>query len=371
MEGMASGEEASASVDEPERLLCPITHIMYKDPVVVAGSGNTYEREAVLAHWHSRGSAQDPLSNVSVKSHMLITNWDKRREVSSFLAAHTGHVPEGWTDRVVPPPQDSLQWASKTWFAHPGETWLAFFDNLPRMWLVDELVDLLPRHGHSATLLFVALLGVLLAAFAALVGSADPGAVPVLPPAFASSVVSLMEIAPGTAWLQGRGCVALASIAASGSDGQAAVMQAGGVRTLVDVLQQHPQVAWLQGRACEALATLALRNANNRLSIAHAGGTQLVLRALTKHFWDARVLAQAAAALANVAFDAGEVREVALRAGAVDSLVEALRAPHADAFVHESACLALRSLARGGAHNRATVEHALASAGVGCPSPIA
>ena len=33
--------------DEPEELLCPITKAMMRDPVFVAGSGNTYEREAI------------------------------------------------------------------------------------------------------------------------------------------------------------------------------------------------------------------------------------------------------------------------------------------------------------------------------------
>ena len=42
-------------VEEPEELLCPITKVMMRDPVFVAGSGNTYEREAIETFWqHSR-----------------------------------------------------------------------------------------------------------------------------------------------------------------------------------------------------------------------------------------------------------------------------------------------------------------------------
>lgn len=42
-------------VEEPEELLCPITKVMMRDPVFVAGSGNTYEREAIETYWqHSR-----------------------------------------------------------------------------------------------------------------------------------------------------------------------------------------------------------------------------------------------------------------------------------------------------------------------------
>ena len=45
--------------DEPEELLCPITKAMMRDPVFVAGSGNTYEREAIETFWRGRGPRRD------------------------------------------------------------------------------------------------------------------------------------------------------------------------------------------------------------------------------------------------------------------------------------------------------------------------
>ena len=36
---------------EPEELMCPITHAMFRDPVMVFESGHTYERDKVLSHF--------------------------------------------------------------------------------------------------------------------------------------------------------------------------------------------------------------------------------------------------------------------------------------------------------------------------------
>ena len=70
--------------DEPAHLLCPITRAMFRDPVFVPCSGNTYEREALEKFWSSApGRARDPLTNVETRanSRVVYTNWDKRREV--------------------------------------------------------------------------------------------------------------------------------------------------------------------------------------------------------------------------------------------------------------------------------------------------
>ena len=97
---------------EPEELLCPILRTMYRDPVFVAGSGNTYEREAIVSFWrHSRRPGalhhRDPLTNATIDNHALFTNWDKRREVQAWLARHPRRCPEGWPSRDVPPPVTS------------------------------------------------------------------------------------------------------------------------------------------------------------------------------------------------------------------------------------------------------------------------
>ena len=72
-------------VDEPRNLLCPITLVMFRDPVFTS-AGHTYERAAILAHWEScrqRGGAAeavvvDPLSNTRLPNAQLTPNWDIR-----------------------------------------------------------------------------------------------------------------------------------------------------------------------------------------------------------------------------------------------------------------------------------------------------
>lgn len=87
---------------EPQELLCPITHIMFRDPVIVPEAGRTFEREGIESFWLKSGRVVDPLSNRALKRRELFTNWDKRGEVQAFLDQHLGYVPAGWEDRVVP-----------------------------------------------------------------------------------------------------------------------------------------------------------------------------------------------------------------------------------------------------------------------------
>ena len=54
----------------------------------MAMSGNTYERAAIVAYWDQQETVSDPLTNVALQNATLIPNWDKRREVQSFLAKH-------------------------------------------------------------------------------------------------------------------------------------------------------------------------------------------------------------------------------------------------------------------------------------------
>ena len=82
-----AGDGLERRVAEPPHLCCPITHSLYEDPVV-AMSGNTYERAAIEAYWDQQENLCDPLTNVLLQNATLIPNWDKRREVQSFLAAH-------------------------------------------------------------------------------------------------------------------------------------------------------------------------------------------------------------------------------------------------------------------------------------------
>jgi len=113
-----------AAADEPEELTCPITRAMFRDPVFVAGSGNTYERAAIETFWRAPGPRRDPLTNAEFRRRddaRVFTNWDKRREVSAWLAKHPDRVPEGWPSRDVPPaiaPEDEPSRASRAAAAH-------------------------------------------------------------------------------------------------------------------------------------------------------------------------------------------------------------------------------------------------------------
>jgi len=91
-------------VEEPALLLCPITNVMFRDPVFLA-SGNTYEREAI--EQHTRLRATDPLTNTELphafgKETLGLPNLLVRRLVQDFLDKHPGYIPDGWDDRTLP-----------------------------------------------------------------------------------------------------------------------------------------------------------------------------------------------------------------------------------------------------------------------------
>ncbi len=91
---------------EPSSLLCPITHTMYRDPVVVPESGNTYERSAVERFWrtsHAGAPPRDMLSNSVLNRAEAWTNWDKRREVIRWLDDNPTRTPDGWDSREMAP----------------------------------------------------------------------------------------------------------------------------------------------------------------------------------------------------------------------------------------------------------------------------
>ncbi|CAK0872513.1 unnamed protein product [Prorocentrum cordatum] len=106
------GPTETGEVVEPERLLCPITQIMFRDPCFVTESGNTYERSAVERYWATQAQPKDPLTNMPVLDTSLHPNWGTRREVQGFLDDHPGYVPQGWPDRTVPGPAPARAGAS-------------------------------------------------------------------------------------------------------------------------------------------------------------------------------------------------------------------------------------------------------------------
>ena len=74
-----SSPDADLDLD-PEVLLCPITRVMFRDPVMVVESGHTYERSAILAHFERNG-AKDPLTRLALSSTKVMTNWAVRQIV--------------------------------------------------------------------------------------------------------------------------------------------------------------------------------------------------------------------------------------------------------------------------------------------------
>ncbi|EKX49814.1 hypothetical protein GUITHDRAFT_161944 [Guillardia theta CCMP2712] len=129
------------NVEEPYQLCCPIMGVMYRDPVFVPGSGNTYERSAIQSFWRNRTPGtrpRDPLTNIDLPTETVYVNWDKRREVAAWLAEHADYVPYGWSSRCDVPPVESRLGDALAGTAHlqPGGV-LGY--NL--LWLADVLVQ--------------------------------------------------------------------------------------------------------------------------------------------------------------------------------------------------------------------------------------
>lgn len=92
---------ATMPCGEPDRLLCPLTKVMFQDPVFTE-AGNTYEHSAIRELWQRREDFFDPLFNKILRDGTLRPNWDKRREIQDFLSEYRSYVPEGWESRSVP-----------------------------------------------------------------------------------------------------------------------------------------------------------------------------------------------------------------------------------------------------------------------------
>ena len=103
-----------AKVKEPDHLLCPITRVMFRDPVMVMVSGHTYERKAI--EQHLRGSEIDPKSNVPISSKQLATNWIVRNVVETWLDENPGVTPDGWDTREMLSPRIYSGDIEKTFF---------------------------------------------------------------------------------------------------------------------------------------------------------------------------------------------------------------------------------------------------------------
>mmetsp|Transcript_62685 Transcript_62685/g.158309 ORF Transcript_62685/g.158309 Transcript_62685/m.158309 type:complete len:121 (-) Transcript_62685:349-711(-) len=66
----------------PKQFLCPISYDVMCDPVIVAGSGNTYDRRSIQQHFQHRHT--DPLTNVELhrgSDRKLIENNSLRSQI--------------------------------------------------------------------------------------------------------------------------------------------------------------------------------------------------------------------------------------------------------------------------------------------------
>ena len=134
---------------EPEVLLCPITRVMFRDPVMVVDSGHTYERSAILSHFERNG-AKDPLTRRALSSTKVMTNWAMRNVVQDWLDKHPDVTPDGWDSRELLEPSKDDRTRS---FDDEGDagvlrTWRAMCPELRERW--PEAAR--PEHWEGATM---------------------------------------------------------------------------------------------------------------------------------------------------------------------------------------------------------------------------
>ena len=143
------GEPAAqrVKVEEPDHLLCPITRVMFRDPVMLMESGHTYEREDIERHLGIKRT--DPRTNVPIKSTRVMTNTNTRMAVEAWLADNPGITPYGWETREVPAPAQHPQ-PGPARHAPPMEYYLPDLDVL-REWREScpELRDMWREDDHG------------------------------------------------------------------------------------------------------------------------------------------------------------------------------------------------------------------------------
>ncbi|KAJ1635004.1 hypothetical protein T492DRAFT_969555 [Pavlovales sp. CCMP2436] len=98
--------------------------MLYRDPVFVPESGNTYDRAALETFWRQTAGrrARDPLTNRDLSTRQVFVNWDKRREVASWLSEHVAVTPTGWASRDDIPPAVGTRQSppGRGWWRLPG-----------------------------------------------------------------------------------------------------------------------------------------------------------------------------------------------------------------------------------------------------------
>lgn len=94
--------QRSVCGEEPHGLQCQISHMMFRDPVIVCASGHTYERYAIQKWFEKKDT--DPVTREKVTDKAVMTNWAVRHCVEEWLEDNPGRVPDGWDSRRLLPP---------------------------------------------------------------------------------------------------------------------------------------------------------------------------------------------------------------------------------------------------------------------------
>ena len=99
--GTVLGNHLRGIVVEPLSLRCPITHSLFRDPVMVTESGFTYERGAINAHFKKNGIT-DPMTRARVVPGALQSNRAVRDAVEEWLNGNPKYTPDGWVNSSLP-----------------------------------------------------------------------------------------------------------------------------------------------------------------------------------------------------------------------------------------------------------------------------
>lgn len=80
----ADMNERSSSPGFPKELCCPISEDLYKDPVLLVESGQTYSRESI-EKWFEKGHRTCPLTGKELNSTQLVPNYVVKGLVQSWM----------------------------------------------------------------------------------------------------------------------------------------------------------------------------------------------------------------------------------------------------------------------------------------------
>lgn len=84
---VGSHEPRPSDNEPPSEYVCPITHEVMYDPVLLVDTGHTYERWAITK-WFRKGKRTCPKSGRRVNRPQLVTNWNLKSLIASWAEAH-------------------------------------------------------------------------------------------------------------------------------------------------------------------------------------------------------------------------------------------------------------------------------------------